>query len=383
MKNLIVWMLVVLMMMNGTVFAVESFKVLDSKYTSWSTIIAASYIRVGGVRLVDVEKNKMGVKEKEWGVDFEIVDISYPACVEQYAAGQGDFVCITNIDILPISLALESVALDLTSTSYGADGWVWAKKFQNIEQLKGIVTRGPERSVSEYAQNRILQILGKNKRDYPFSNMDPAEVLTGMLEKKIEVGFLWNPEKMNVLRGLEGSHVPYNSTMTPGEILDMIVASQKSLDRKDGDKAACALLDIIYTFNRYLADPKTNEKTLGYLGKASFDLPLQDMITLVKETRFYPTPEINLDLIEGKCTVFPWGKEVKDIPSLFSNKSYIPNSTAVTSKKLQDVMPLVVKYNLDFKYVDKEPSISYGPRNATNPSNLRFDTTYIKKVMAR
>ncbi len=60
------------------------------------------------------------------------------------------------------------------------------------------------------------------------------------------------------------------------------------------------MLDAFYEVNRRLADPETRNETLIAIGAKFSSLGLEDMETVVEQTRFYKTPDEALTLFASK-----------------------------------------------------------------------------------
>jgi len=102
-----------------------------------------------------------------------------------YGSNTADAVCITNMDTLGPATDRASVAILPTSTSVGADACI-AVGVNDLNGLKGKTTRGLERSVSQYAFERILIKKGLNPKDFPFSNMDPGAAASALKNRRYE-----------------------------------------------------------------------------------------------------------------------------------------------------------------------------------------------------
>jgi len=96
-----------------------SFTLAWSEYPSWSTF-GVAHAR----GLISGEKGKCGPIERAYGVDIELKELEYGPCIDGYASGALDAVCLTNMDALAPSLGRPSVAIMPTSTSYGADAYL-------------------------------------------------------------------------------------------------------------------------------------------------------------------------------------------------------------------------------------------------------------------
>lgn len=321
----------------------ESFSLAWSEYPSWSAIEVASVFK-----LIDGKKGKMGPIETKWGVDIELKLMDYDPCMTAYSAFQVDAVCITNMDVLNPALSRPSVAILPTSTSVGADALLVDPSVTDASQLKGINVYGLSKSVSEYCFARNIQKLGLNPSDFNFTNMDPAAAATLFQQKRngYSAIMVWNPFVLDSLKKRKDARVLFSSEAIPNEIIDMVVVAESTLKKPKGEAFACALIDAYYGINEKLADPSISDDVLVAIGEKFSSLALQDMRTVVKQTRFFGN--------------------AKDGIAVFENPG------------MKTTMDTIVAFCVDNKIVDAAPAIVFGP--ASGKTNLRFDTTYMKRV---
>jgi hypothetical protein len=135
-----------------------------SEYPSWSVFGVASELG-----LVDGLEGSQGELEKKWNVDMVLKGVDYDSCIQFYGSSEADAVCITNMDILGMAVDRPAVAILPTSTSVGADACI-AVGIDSLEALKGQPTKGLERSVSQYAFERILIKRGLNPSSHRSAN---------------------------------------------------------------------------------------------------------------------------------------------------------------------------------------------------------------------
>jgi NitT/TauT family transport system substrate-binding protein len=261
-----------------------------------------------------------------------------------YGSNTADAVCMTNMDALGPAMDRASVAILPTSTSVGADACI-AVGVEDLEGLKGKTTRGLERSVSQYAFERILIKKGLDPKDYPFTNMDPGAAATALQtgDASVESIMVWNPFVMQTLRDQPKSKKLFDSAEIPEEIIDMVVVGKDSLEKEGGKQFAGCILDAFYAINARMADPKTADKTLVAIGANFSSLGLEDMKQVVQQTQFYASPSDALKLLASDD---------------FRTKT----------------MPAVVDFCVAQKIVNEKPSIGFDKAD----SQLNFDTSFLK-----
>jgi len=327
--------------------AAPSFSLAWSEYPSWSTFGVAHE-----AKLINGNQGELGEIEKKWNVDIVLKEADYDSCLTMYATLACDAVCITNMDVLQPSLSRPSVAVLPTSTSKGADACIVAG-VESVQDLKGKKVYGLEKSVSEYCFVRNLELLGEQEADYSFVNKDPGAAATAMQQKQegYEAIVVWNPFVLETLNKRPDAKVLFDSSTIPGEIVDMVVIGQETLDKPGGERFAAAVIDTFYAINQRLADPAKGDETLVALGKKFSNLGLEDMKKVVAQTVFYKDPA------EGR--------------GLF------------TGAELPKTMERVVSFCVSHKITDKEPALAYGPKDAGAGAALRFDPTFIDMAKAR
>ncbi|MEO0796096.1 MAG: hypothetical protein AAFX93_13080 [Verrucomicrobiota bacterium] len=325
----------------GSLSAAPTFKLAVSEYPSWSLFLTAS-----DLGLINMDEGKMGPIEKKWEVDIVLVETDYDTCITLYGSGQVDAACLTNMDSLAPSLQIESVAILPTSTSDGADQCIVTKKYTTLDEIKEVPVYGLENSVSQYLFDRYIEDQGMDPAAFNFSMMDPAAASTAFLQGKVDAIVVWNPFCLEIQSQDKDSLMLFSSKSIPNEIIDMVTMSRKSLDKEGGEAFACAVIDTYYRFCGLMTQSKTRDQALIALGERFSKLGLADMRTIVKETRFYDTPEKGQALFE--------------------------------SEALPKTMDKVSKFCVKQGIVAENPSLAFGKSNPG--TNLSFDPSYIKQV---
>jgi len=324
------------------------FSLAWSEYPSWSTFGVAHELG-----LIHKKKGEMGEIEKKWGVDIELKEADYDTCISMYGSGQVDAAALTNMDSLPIAVTKTTVGILPTSTSFGADALITTKSVTELAQLKGKPVRGLESSVSQYTFERNLELAGLDAKEFTFTNADPGAAAMAMQQKQdgFEAIVVWNPFVMATLNKRDDVHVLADSKAIPGEIIDMVVMSQSSLDKPGADAFAHAVIDTFYTISDRIENEKTRDETLIKLGEKFAKLDVESMKTIVDQTKFYKTPEEAL--------------------ALFG------------SDELKKVMDTVVAFEMGHGMLKAKPEIGYGKKGGAPTAAFRFDGSYIEAVKSK
>jgi NitT/TauT family transport system substrate-binding protein len=321
-----------------------TFSLAWSEYPSWSVFGVAHEMG-----LLDAEEGKLGEIEEKWGVDIELKEATYDACLNMFTSNNCDAVCMTNMDALIISRDRDGVAVLPTSTSNGADACI-VVGINNLDELKPHKIYGLEGTVSQYGFVRCVEEIEKEEKkgykpgDFQFTNQDPAIAATAMAQKQEthQAIMVWNPFVLQTLNDRPDAKVLFDSSMIPGEIVDMVVVAGDVLEREHADKFVNAVIATFYRMNEELAEPDTGDKALVALGEKFSRLGLEDMKKVVQQTQFYKTADDAIALLEGD--------------------------------EFKNTMQVVEKFCVDQGLVS-DPQYGFGAETGVK---LRFDSSFIK-----
>ncbi len=324
------------------------FSLAWSEYPSWSAFGVAHELGI-----INGKAGELGEIEKKWNVDIELKEADYDSCITLYGSGQVDAAALTNMDALPAAATLKTVGILPTSTSFGADAVITTKDITDLKQLKERKVYGLALTVSEYTFARNLELVGENPDDYTFSNMDPAAAAIAMQQKQdgYEAITVWNPFVLETLSKREDVHVLADSTKIPGEIIDMVVVSQKSLDKPGGDAFAHAVIDTFYAINKRMADPATRDDTLVAIGEKFSNLELEAMKKVVEQTQFYSDADAGIAVFDAA--------------------------------KIDPIMKTVGDFELKREMVSTVPKVAVGTKESAADADFRFDASFMTAVKAK
>ena len=319
-----------------------TFSLAWSEYPSWSIFGVADE-----VGLINGKEGEMGSIEKKYNVDIKLILATYDSCITLYGNSQADAVCITNIDILGASGSRNSVGILPTSTSAGADACIVAG-IESLDDLAGKPTRGLEKSVSQYCFERCLEILNKNPQDFPFAQMDPEQAALAFQGKNDGINsiMVWNPFVMQSIRSRSDAKVLFSSESIPEEIIDMVVVGKDSLAKPGGEAFAKAVVETFYLMNQRMADPKTSDETLVGIGARFAKLELDDMKTIVQQTKFFSEPS--------------------DAVRLFSDQRF-----------QKETMPLVSKFCVKYGLTPDPIELSFGDGKGLMDFSSKYIAGYL------
>jgi len=327
---------------------VPSFSLAWSEYPSWSTFGVADELG-----LLDGDEGKQGEIEKKWNIDVVLKEADYDSCITLYGSGQVDAAALTNMDALPASLTKKTVGIMPTSTSVGADALIVTEAIKGLDDLKGKSVYGLSLTVSEYTFVRNVELAGGQESDFKFTNMDPAAAAIAMQQKQdgYDAIVVWNPFVMETLKKRDDVRVLFDSSSIPGEIIDMVVVSQDSLDKPGGDRFAHAVADAFYAVSARIEAPDTRKDTLVALGEKFSHLGAEDMETVVKQTKFFKTAAEGIANFESENT--------------------------------PKIMETIIAFEKAHEMLKTDPSMGYGTKESAPDASFRFDPSYMKAVQGK
>ena len=201
-------------------FAKDDYRIAWSIYVGW---MPWSYAEESGI--VD----KWAAK---YGITIDVVQFNdYIESINQYTVGAFDGCTMTNMDALTIPAAggVDSTALIVGDFSNGNDGIVLKGADKSVSDLRGQNVNLVELSVSHYLLARALTGAGLTERDLTVVNTSDADIVAAFATDDVTSVVTWNPLLAEVQTMPEVSPV-FDSSMIPGEIIDMLVVSTEALE---------------------------------------------------------------------------------------------------------------------------------------------------------
>jgi NitT/TauT family transport system substrate-binding protein len=267
--------------------AADSFKVCWSIYVGW---MPWAYGAEQGI------VKKWGDK---YGIDIDVVQINdYIESINQYTAGEFDACTMTNMDALTIPAAggVDSTALVVGDFSNGNDGVVLKGK-SSVADLKGQNVNLVELSVSHYLLARALESAGMSEKDLTVVNTSDADMVAVYGTDDVTAVATWNP-LLSEIESMPNSTKVFDSSMIPGEIIDLLVINTETL--KANPKLGKALVGAWYEIMGMMSaegDAGVSAKT--YMAEAS-GTDLAGYEAQLASTEMFYTPAAALSLTNSK-----------------------------------------------------------------------------------
>ncbi|WP_171060799.1 putative urea ABC transporter substrate-binding protein [Poseidonocella sp. HB161398] len=205
------------------------FKVAWSIYVGW---MPWGYLSDSGI---------MDKWAEKYGISVDIVQINdYVESINQYTAGAFDGVVATNMDTLsiPAGGGVDTTALIIGDYSDGNDA-VILKGEGSVADLAGQKVNLVELSVSHYLLARALESAGLAEADLDgVVNTSDADMIAAFAAPEVTAVVTWNPLVSEILGANPDAANIFDSSMIPGEILDLMVVNTATLaDNPDFGKA--------------------------------------------------------------------------------------------------------------------------------------------------
>lgn len=166
----------------------------------------------------------------KYGISVEIVRINdYIESINQYTAGEFDGCSMTNMDALsiPSGGGVDTTALIVGDYSNGNDGIV-LKGATELAAIKGQTVNLVELSVSHYLLVRALDGIGLKEADLKVVNTSDADMIAAYATPDVTAVVTWNP-LLSEIAGMPNSTKVFDSSQTPGEIIDIMMVNTETL----------------------------------------------------------------------------------------------------------------------------------------------------------
>lgn len=199
-------------------FAKDDYKIAWSIYVGW---MPWDYAAQSGI----VDK-----WARKYGITIEVVQFNdYIESINQYTVGAFDGCTMTNMDALTIPAAggRDSTALIVGDFSNGNDGIVLKGAGKTLADVKGQNVNLVELSVSHYLLARALSTVDMAERDLTVVNTSDADIVAAFATDDVTAVVTWNPLLAEV-QAMPAVSPVFDSSMIPGEIIDMLVVSTEA-----------------------------------------------------------------------------------------------------------------------------------------------------------
>jgi len=168
---------------------------------------------------------------EKYGITIEVVQFNdYVESINQYSAGAFDALTVTNMDTLSIPAVggIDSTAVIVGDFSNGNDA-VILKDSAELADISGRTVNLVEFSVSHYLLARALDSVGLTEREVNVVNTSDADMIAAYATPDVTAVVTWNPLVSEILT-MPGASSVFDSSMIPGEIMDLTIANTDVLE---------------------------------------------------------------------------------------------------------------------------------------------------------
>jgi NitT/TauT family transport system substrate-binding protein len=237
--------------------------------------------------------NQSGILKKwadKYGIRIELTQINdYVESINQYTAGSYDACVMTNMDMLTIPAAggVDSTALIVGDYSNGNDGIVLKGTGKKLADIKGQSVNLVELSVSHYLLARALESVGLRERDVKIVNTSDADIVGAFATPGVTAAVTWKP-LLSELTAMPGTTAVFDSSRTPGEILDLLVVNTRVL--QENPKLGRALVGAWYETMAVMSGTDAKAKAAKELMAKASGTDLAGFDGMLGTTHMYWTP---------------------------------------------------------------------------------------------
>jgi len=238
---------------------------------------------------------------KKWADKFGITITStkftdYVESINQYTSGQYDALLVTSMDtvITPAVGGVDNTIVVINDYSNGNDA-VFLKNKTELKDIKGQRVHLIMYSVNHYILTRALDSIGLSEKDVTLVNLSDADQVAAFASPDVTAMAAFHPTVYELSRRSDATNV-FNSSMIPGEILDMLIATTESVKNNPdfGKALACIWFDAL---SIALEDSERGRKARLDMGIAS-GTDLAGFDAQVKTTHFM-LPDEHKSFVEG------------------------------------------------------------------------------------
>jgi NitT/TauT family transport system substrate-binding protein len=170
----------------------------------------------------------------KYGIEIEVRQADYIPSIEAYVAGKADACVMTNMECLnmPSTSGIDNTVVVVGDFSNGNDA-IFTRGNLQIPQLRGKNVLLVELSVSHYLLARALEMKGNGltERDLKIVNTSDSDIGPVFISNPSEkVVVTWNPIALEIEQTPGVTRV-FDSSMIPGEILDLLVVKTDVLKK--------------------------------------------------------------------------------------------------------------------------------------------------------
>tara|TARA_R110000868_G_scaffold189695_2_gene433028 strand:+ start:74382 stop:75362 length:981 start_codon:yes stop_codon:yes gene_type:complete len=171
---------------------------------------------------------------EEEGVNIEIVQ--YTSLEDTrfgFEQGQIDIMASTIIEMLLSANRIENKleTFLITDFSNGSDAVIATKTVKNIADIKGKKIAVEPESLGLFMLEKLLTQTGIARDEVEIIGMSQSNQREAIRKGEIDISISYPPFSIDILREVSGTHVIFDSSFIPGEVIDILVAKEEHIEK--------------------------------------------------------------------------------------------------------------------------------------------------------
>jgi NitT/TauT family transport system substrate-binding protein len=244
----------------------------------------------------------------KYGIEIDMVQANdYVGSINQFIAGDLDAVGVAGMDALtmPSAGGVDTSLFLITDYSNGNDV-LMSKSAKSVADLAGQSVYLLQFSVSHYLLDRALVLNGlKGVSSVKTINISDSDISSAYLTRPdIQHAVSWKPMTIDMLAGSKNSHVLFDSSKIPGEIMDSFIGKTSTM--KEHPEFAKALLGAWYESMQVMNGGGDAAKQMNAVMASAMGTDEAGFKAQVDTTHFFPTPEAEYDFMTADKTKQTW-----------------------------------------------------------------------------
>jgi NitT/TauT family transport system substrate-binding protein len=205
----------------------------------------------------------------KYGISIDVIIANdYVGGMTQFTAGEIDAYATTSLDALtmPAAGGIDTSIFLITDFSNGNDQ-ILSKTAKTMKDLTGQTVWVMQFTISHYLLQRALSISGMPLDSITVSNLSDADQAAAYVARdEIQHIVTFKPASTPMVASVPGTTEIFNSSQTPHEIMDLLIAKTETL--KASPEFAKALTGAWYEAMEVLHDPEKSKDMKAFMASA-------------------------------------------------------------------------------------------------------------------
>lgn len=176
---------------------------------------------------------------RKYGADVKLIWFAnYSDSIAALSTGQLDANCQTWSDTLgPLAKGLPLRAVLVNDNSAGNDALLVGPQIKSFADLRHHTVALEQYSISHFVLYTALARNGLTPQDVTVVNLSAGDAAAAFISGRVDAAVVWNPWISQIQKSGKGKAL-FTSVQMPGLIPDLLVAQQRSIQRKRSDFVA-------------------------------------------------------------------------------------------------------------------------------------------------